>query len=463
MKKAIFIILIGSILIGQSRIMKHPIVPNKNLSNQEIQRMVHNQVINRSANILDDPTTGRPTKTVDLVWMNNEWQNNMMTEYVYAPLKTNAVDFPGLNSINYYYWMSGMWYDNGSDVYTRDGQGNVTEILQNYDGSPWGRWTFTGPFYKGASGLSIKGNPTVSIYQYYDNGWINSQRVTYTFDSNGCIIDEVWEMWDGSAWVFSTRIQYSYSQGCCPDRWVFSMGNNNAWVIYYMAAFTYAGSMTDKVPFFNVYSYWWYTYVCNPTVVLMGPTTDGTNMSSIDSREEYTYTDCLAMTYTFYYYLVGSAIYQLTNYYYSTWTGKVSSAYDNSNQRFTSQVTQVNDGTNLVNSTKTWYSYEGLKVATESDNAIPTTFSLEQNFPNPFNPATTITFDLSEDTDVKISIYNMTGQLIRELVDQSMTIGSKTIDWDGKDDGGNSVSGGVYLYNLQTGNYNQTKKMVLVK
>lgn len=94
---------------------------------------------------------------------------------------------------------------------------------------------------------------------------------------------------------------------------------------------------------------------------------------------------------------------------------------------------------------------------------IPDTFSLNQNYPNPFNPSTTITFDLSEDTNIKISIYDMAGRLIRELVNETMTVGSKTINWDGKDEIGNPVSGGVYLYNLQTGDYNQTKKMVLMK
>lgn len=192
----------------------------------------------------------------------------------------------------------------------------------------------------------------------------------------------------------------------------------------------------------------------------MGPTTDGTNMSSEDWREEYTYTNCLAMTYI----LFISAIMQTqTNYTYGQIPGKVSSFYDNSNQRMTSQVTQMLVGNDLVNSTRTWYSYEGLELTTESDAGIPTDFSLKQNYPNPFNPSTTITFDLSQDANVKISIYDMAGRLIKELVNQTMTVGSKTIVWNGKDEIGNLVNGGVYFYNLQTGDYNQTKKMVLLK
>ncbi|NHZ86791.1 MAG: T9SS type A sorting domain-containing protein [Planctomycetia bacterium] len=109
------------------------------------------------------------------------------------------------------------------------------------------------------------------------------------------------------------------------------------------------------------------------------------------------------------------------------------------------------------------YTTETAWIATEQEYSQVTSFYLNQNYPNPFNPSTTITFDLSEDTDVKILIYDMTGRLIRELVNQTMTVGNKTINWDGKDDSGNTVSGGVYLYNLQTGDYSQTKKMVLMK
>lgn len=105
--------------------------------------------------------------------------------------------------------------------------------------------------------------------------------------------------------------------------------------------------------------------------------------------------------------------------------------------------------------TYTLETYQGL--------SRPNSFTLSQNFPNPFNPSTTITFDLTEDTNVKISIYDMTGRLIRRLVNQPMTIGKKVINWDGRDKDGNLVSGGIYFYNLQSGGYSQTKKMVLMK
>lgn len=448
MKKLIFIILVVSIITAQPQPLKRPSSPKEIPNGQDIHRMVNDQVMNRSTSQLDTDT-GRPTRQEWQEWNGSAWVNDMAIQYTYAPAKPQAGKFPDLVAIFYWLWISGAWEQNGHENWTYDTDGNLIEVLSyNLYGDPYYRRTYSGPF--------INGLAAVMVYQWSNNGvWTDDTRTTYTYDTNGCIIDEVWEWWNSTAWEYWWRQQYYYSQICCPERWVFSSWDNNAWLIYHMAAFTYGSCMTDMVPF--AAALW---YLCNPTLVLMGVTTDGVNMPNVDYREEYTYTNCLTMTYLAYYLGV---LQSSTGYIYGQIPGKVSSTYDNSNQRMTSQVTQTLIGNDLVNSTRTWYSYEGLQLSAESDTGIPTDFSLKQNYPNPFNPSTTITFDLSEDANVKISIYDMTGRLIRELVNQSMTVGSKTINWDGKDDYGNQVSGGVYLYNLQTGEYNQTKKMVLIK
>jgi hypothetical protein len=358
----------------------------------------------------------------------------------------------------YYYWWSGAWTYYGFDEFVYDIYGYLIEEIYHDDSAPYGRWLHEGPFYNGY--------PTTSIYQYYQSGYINSQMVKYIFDANDCIIEEIWYMWDGSSWIPFLRIQNYYGQPCCPDRWVFSTWTGTAWEIYYMASFVYAftNCMADMVPYFNFYTYWFYQYRCNPTQVLMGPTTDGLNMSSIDSNEELTYDAyCKVLTYLIYLYSQGQLSYMYTVFEYGQPMLKPSNPYDNSNQRLTLQTTQIRTGNELVNSNRTWYSYEGLELSTETDDRIPLEFSLNQNFPNPFNPNTTISFDLANDSHVLINIYDMTGKIIRTLVDHNMKSGQKMIDWNGKDDDGKSVSGGLYLYNLNTDNYSQTRKMVLIK
>lgn len=105
-----------------------------------------------------------------------------------------------------------------------------------------------------------------------------------------------------------------------------------------------------------------------------------------------------------------------------------------------------------------------LRIDTDGTNiSKPHDFALGQNFPNPFNPSTTITFELLKDAKITISVYDVRGRLIRTLLDQQMNPGSSTISWDGKDNAGNSVQGGVYFYVLQTDGFFQTKKMILLK
>ncbi|UCH82994.1 MAG: choice-of-anchor D domain-containing protein, partial [Candidatus Latescibacterota bacterium] len=91
------------------------------------------------------------------------------------------------------------------------------------------------------------------------------------------------------------------------------------------------------------------------------------------------------------------------------------------------------------------------------------TISLEQNFPNPFNPTTTISFTLRIRENVNLSVYDVQGKLVTTLVDETLDPGVKEIAWHGKDVHGNQVSTGVYFYRLTAGKQSLTKKMVLLK
>ncbi len=102
-------------------------------------------------------------------------------------------------------------------------------------------------------------------------------------------------------------------------------------------------------------------------------------------------------------------------------------------------------------------------VRKSSSANLPNAFQLENNFPNPFNPATTIEYSLRNQADVKLSIFNMLGQKVRDLVNESQAAGTHRVIWDGTDASGAAVSTGVYLYRMQVGDLAETKKMVLIK
>lgn len=94
---------------------------------------------------------------------------------------------------------------------------------------------------------------------------------------------------------------------------------------------------------------------------------------------------------------------------------------------------------------------------------LPAGYSLCQNYPNPFNPATTIQYDLPEQTRVRITVYNTVGQVVRTLVDRHESPGQHETIWDGRDDSGHQVSSGLYLYRMTAGDFMRSRKMLLLK
>ena len=93
----------------------------------------------------------------------------------------------------------------------------------------------------------------------------------------------------------------------------------------------------------------------------------------------------------------------------------------------------------------------------------PQTFQLLQNFPNPFNPSTTIVFALPKSSIVSLKLYNVQGQEIRELVSDALTAGRYEILWDGKNSFGQPVASGIYFYQIQADTFTDIKKMILLK
>jgi len=99
----------------------------------------------------------------------------------------------------------------------------------------------------------------------------------------------------------------------------------------------------------------------------------------------------------------------------------------------------------------------------QSPESMPTTWYLSANYPNPFNPRTTIAFGLPAPARVRLSVYNILGQEVVSLVDGPLPAGNHEVDWDGRNDQGQPVSSGIYLYRLESDQFRQTRKMMLIK
>ena len=107
--------------------------------------------------------------------------------------------------------------------------------------------------------------------------------------------------------------------------------------------------------------------------------------------------------------------------------------------------------------------FTGGLLSMDEGAALPAEFALHPNFPNPFNPATRIIYDLAEASDVRLEIYDLIGRNIKTLVNQTQDAGRHFISWNGDDHTGNQVSAGVYLSRLHAGNKIFSRKMILMK
>ncbi len=118
------------------------------------------------------------------------------------------------------------------------------------------------------------------------------------------------------------------------------------------------------------------------------------------------------------------------------------------------------------------YTLEGtdeIKVPTEATftlerkTVMPIAFTLHQNYPNPFNPTTNLRYDLPEQAQVTLTVFDLMGRQITQLVNTTQDVGYKSVQWNATNSFGKPVSAGVYLYQIRAGEFVQTKKMVLLK
>ena len=101
--------------------------------------------------------------------------------------------------------------------------------------------------------------------------------------------------------------------------------------------------------------------------------------------------------------------------------------------------------------------YSLVELSTE-ESIMPKEFALHQNYPNPFNPSTQIAFDLPESADVRLTVFDVLGRQVANLINQPMKAGSHTVNFDAQ-----RLASGVYIYRLEAGSFSMTRNMMLIK
>jgi hypothetical protein len=109
-----------------------------------------------------------------------------------------------------------------------------------------------------------------------------------------------------------------------------------------------------------------------------------------------------------------------------------------------------------------WFIIPPSKISRSNDE-IPENFTLFQNYPNPANPETIIRYNLPVTADVSLVVYDVLGRKMRVLVNGVQTPGKYSVTWNGRDEFGNPVSSGIYIYQIRAGGLVSMKKMVLMR
>jgi len=390
---------------------------------------------------------------LQMLWAIDHWENSIKWENEYPNGKVSTVASTIVNKRTLYSWYSNDWQKSTwSEMYADDDGNNEKFVSYNSEGNANQEIYYNPPYTNGRPAT------TLSLLDNDGSGWENFWQTSSTYNTDGDIIELISENWDGSNWILGFRSIYTYVQPRCLATRTSYEDDNGTWVATYRSTYEYDNCISEMVPY-NPWPLW----NCNPTQVIDESTSD--NGVTWEYFATYAYsnfgTDCLPRTYEYSNGFQERADFEFTQIP----SGKVSSVYDNSNIRCTKKTTQNFTDGSWVNSTNTLYGYEGLEIVldTKSETTVPDGFALAQNYPNPFNPSTNINFTISEESNIKLLVYDLSGKLIKEMVNAPIQIGKYSILWNGTDTNGNKVGAGVYLYKLQAENFTQTKKMILLK
>jgi len=104
-----------------------------------------------------------------------------------------------------------------------------------------------------------------------------------------------------------------------------------------------------------------------------------------------------------------------------------------------------------------------IDAISENIDILPNKYALYQNYPNPFNPSTVITYSIMNPENVKLEVFNIVGEKVATLVNQTQTAGVHSVVWNSKNENGISVNSGVYLLKIHAGSFSKVQKMLLLK
>ena len=356
-------------------------------------------------------------------------------------------------------WRDSAWVNKSKKVKTYDDNGYLSQ-KDRYKYRD-GEWSLKGMTIFENNENGDRATTTKQVYR--NDEWLNRYKINFSYNDGGLLISKVEQKWSQDVWRNKKETALEYEGELCVNKTI-SRWHDSTWVDRAIKELSYndSGDRTEKI------TYRWSDSTWIPR-----------------HRVIYSYNDNAALS--------EKLVYKWTD---STWVDKAraSIGYDD-NQNRVQVLLEKKDSTDAwmnVSLREHTYSDNGLLTETVRSKwrdeswlprkryeynystdrgvlsagapaALPKKIALSQAYPNPFNPATTISYRLMEANHVRVDIYDMLGNKVRTLVSQTQNAGTKSYQWNATNDLGQSVSAGMYIYTIQAGDFIQSKKMVLLK
>lgn len=399
--------------------------PQSSLSlihNYTYQRWISSSWQNDSSQVYDYNQDNLLSERKIRDWINNQWIDQSRFLYNYDQLQRKVSQIFQL-------YLSNSWVDTSKKTYEYNPQGYLsTETTYRWNNGSWENWQLiTSTYYN-------TGEPDQDVYQIWENNsWVNSDRTVYEYNSNSIIIR--FDIWLFETWINLLRIVANYdANGLLYEIkiqiWFFG------WENLVRSLYEFDNNLNIKSVLNQGWDYDISDWVNDSRITL---TYTPENLPKTDLEESW------------------SANSYWINYFLRTYN------YDNF-QNHNETIGQSWNGNGWSNSEREVFDY----VVSVEDNSTQgiKNYKLIGNYPNPFNPTTTIQFHIPELSDVTLKIFNSIGEEVSVLVNKELSPGDYNIQWKAE-----GVNSGVYFYQLKANNpstnsgqsFVETKKMILLK
>ena len=348
------------------------------------------------------------------------WSNSQKYSYTYDSIYNLREEF-----IQLWNAYGSVWENSRKNSYTYDTNNNLTEEFHQI-------WNMNGFTYVNGDKLSYSydsnNNRIRLLWQYYDiNTWLNLWLNFYTYDGNNNLSEMLRKSWNGVSWVNYYKSTYTYNVYNNLIKEYRQQWNGSTWSNPEQALYTYDEN-NNKIEliwqWLDPYSGWmnWerYSYTYDVNNDLIG------ELYQMGGRPEWV---------------------DYYRYYYS---------YD-LNNNLIEKLGQFYESGGFIFHTKDLYTYIPI-TAIEENNSSLNSYNLSNNYPNPFNPTTKISYTIPERSNVSLKVYDLLGSEVEELVKGEVEAGEYKVTFNAF-----NLPGGVYFYRLQADKFVEIKKMILLK